>query len=175
MNLEEIFRDRALALVVQAILLIAAVIYTSQGGPDIFIVLSITTILALYVLQVFNRRFRYYFPVNNFFVKNTKMADTYMLYVLTFIAFFFFLMGLTHKMLYAVILSLTIILPGPIWRLWISKKLLSNFESDIKKEEYIISLITCPACGGNAVQVGSFCERNVAIAVGRCLDTTVRL
>jgi len=170
MNPEGIFKDKALALIVQGILLFAAIIYTTHGGPNIFIILCITTLLTLYVLQAFNRRFRYYFPINVLFHKNTKRYDTYTLYVLTLLAFFFFLMGLVHNIVLGVILSLIIVLPRPIWLLFISKRIASDIEHDLKREDPIVSLVQCPYCGKDAIQVGSFLEGNRAIAVGKCLN-----
>jgi hypothetical protein len=169
MRPEGIFKDKALALVVQGVLLFAAVIYTTHGGPNIFIVLCITTLLTLYVLQALNRRFRYYFPIQGFFRKNTKKQDTYILYGLTFLAFFFFLMGLTHSVILGVILSLIIVLPGPIWFLFFSKIVSSDIEKEFKEEDPVVALTHCPNCGKDAIQVGSFLEGNKAIAVGKCL------
>ena len=134
MSPESIFKDKALALVVQGVLLFAAVIYTTHGGADPFIVLCITTLLTLYVLQALNHRFRYYFPIQGFFRKNTKKQDTYILYGLTFLAFFFFLMGITHNVILGVILSLIIVLPGPIWFLFVSKRIASDIEKSLKRK-----------------------------------------
>jgi hypothetical protein len=103
MSPEGIFKDKALALVVQGILLFSAVIYTTHGGPNLFIILCITTLLTLYILQALNHRFRYYFPIQGFFRKNTKKQDTYILYGLTFLAFFFFMMGLTDNAIFGVL------------------------------------------------------------------------
>jgi len=169
MSPEGIFKDKALALVVQAVLLFAAVIYTTHGGPNIYIVLCITTLLTLYVLQALNHRFRYYFPINGFFRKNTKRQDTYILYGLTILAFFFFLMALTNSIILGLFLSLIIVLPGPIWFLFISKRVACDIEKEFKSEDPIISLTHCPNCGKDAIQVGSFLEGNKAIAVGKCL------
>ena len=169
MSPEGIFKDKASALVVQGVLLFAAVIHTTHSGPNFFIILSITTLLTLYVLQALNRRFRYYFPINGFFRENTKRKDTYSLYILTFLAFFFFLMGLTHSIPLGIFLSLIILLPGPIWFLFFSKGVASDIESEFKKKDYIVSFIHCPYCGAYAVQVGSFIEGKRAIACGKCL------
>ena len=169
MSPEGIFKDKALALVVQGVLLFAAVIHTTHGEPNFFIVLSITILLSLYVLQALNRRFRYYFPINGFFRKNTKRKDTYILYVLTFLAFFSFLMGLTHSISLGIFLSLIILLPGPIWFLFFSKGVASDIESEFKKKDFIVSSIHCPYCGADAVQVGSFKEGNRAIRCVKCL------
>jgi hypothetical protein len=170
MSPEEIFEDKAVALVVQGILLLSAVIYTTHGGPNLFIVLCITTLLTLYVLQALNHRFRYYFPIQGFFRKNTKKQDTYILYGLTFLSFFFFLMGVTHSVILGATLSLVIILPGPIWYLIFSKRISLYIERQFKKEDFVFALTHCPNCGKDAIQVGSFLEGNKAIAFVKCLE-----
>lgn len=170
MNPGDIFKDKALALIIQGVLLLASVIYTTHGGPNIFIVLCITTLLTLYVLQAFNPRFRYYLPIQGFFRKNTKNLDTYILYGLTILSFFFFLMGLTHNAILSVILTLIIILPGPAWFLFFSKKISFVIEEQFKREDPVVALTHCPNCGKEAIQVGSFIEGNKAIALIKCIN-----
>lgn len=165
-----IFKDKSLAIIVQGILLFASVIYTTHGGPNIFIVLCITTILTLYVLQAFNHRFRYYLPIQAFFQKNTKKQDTFILHGLTVLSFFFFLMGLTNNPILSVILTLIIILPGPIWFFFFSRKISAGIEEQFKREDPVVALINCPNCGKDAIQVTSFIEGNKAIAILKCIN-----
>ncbi len=144
MSPEEIFKDKAVALAVQGVLLLSAVIYTTHGGPNIFMILCIATLLALYFLQALNHRFRYYFPVSLFFSKKTTRIDTYILYGLTFLAFSFFFAGLTHKFHFGLLLSLVIFLPGIAWHCWGKKWVASDIELEFKDEDYIVSIIACP-------------------------------
>lgn len=169
MSPEEIFKDKSVALIVQGILLLVAVVYATHGEPNIWVILCIATLLTLYILQALNHRFRYYFPINTFFQKETRRIDTYLLYGLTFLAFFFFLAGLTHSIILGFCISIIVLSAGPLWRLYGAKLVSSDIESQFKQNDPVVSWIRCPYCGGEAVQVAAFISGNVAIAKGKCL------
>lgn len=165
----DIFKDKSIALIVQGILLFIAIIYTTHGSPNIYVILSIVTLLSLYILQAINHRFRYYFPINTFFQKDTKRVDTYILYFLTFLAFFFFLTGITHSKIIGFFLSVIIFLPGLLWYRYMAKHIALDIQSDFKQKDPVVSFVSCPFCGEGAVQVASFVSGNKAIAIGKCL------
>jgi hypothetical protein len=165
----DIFKDKSIALIVQGILLFIAIIYSTHGGPNIFVVLSIVTLLSLYILQAINHRFRYYFPINTFFQVETKKVDTYILYLLTFVAFFFFLTGITHSIILGFSLSIIILSPGPLWYFYVAKHIALDIQTDFKKKDPVVSYVSCQFCGGEAIQVASFISGNKAIAIGKCV------
>lgn len=122
----------------------------STVGPNIAAIVTVVIILSLFVLQSINHRFYYYFPNNKFTGTETKSIDTYILYGMTFAAFFTFIWGVSNSLVIGIISSAFIIFPSFLWRMFIFQKVRDRIAENLSKEN-IVQITQCPNCGGKAV------------------------
>ena len=157
------------SITVQGVLLTSSVLYLEHGGANIAVIATVVFILSLFVLQSINHRFYYYFPGNKFIGTETKSIDTYILYGMTFAAFFTFIWGVSNSLVIGVISSVFIIFPGFLWRMFIFQKVRDKIAENLSKENKV-KFIRCPNCGGKAILGRKVFKWNQGYEIVECLD-----
>ena len=157
------------AITVQGVLLASSVLYIEQGGSSLPVIFTVVILLSLFVLQAINHRFFYYFPGNRFAGKETKNLDTNILYCMTFLAFLFFIWGVSHSFVVAIISTAVIIFPGFLWKKFMYQKIRDNIAEKLRTEN-IVEIIPCPKCGKKAVIGKKVFQWNQGYQIVECID-----
>ena len=157
------------SITIQGVLIASSVLYLKHEGPNLLIILAIAFILCLFVLQAINHRFYYYFPGNKFAHEQTKDIDTYILYLLTFLAFLCFLWGVSHSLILSICLTVFTVLPGFFWKIFMYKRVRQRITNRLRNKNYI-QFIECPYCGAKAIRGRRIFRWNKGYQIIECLE-----
>ncbi len=167
--LEEFIDKKYPSITVQGVLLASSVLYLEHGGANLAVIFTVVILLSLFVLQSINHRFFYYFPGNRFTGKETKNLDTYILYIMTFLAFLSFVWGVSHSFMVAIISTAVIILPGFLWKKFMYERVRDRIAEKLRTEK-IVEIIPCPKCGAKAVLGKKVFKWNLGYQVVECIN-----
>ena len=95
-NIFDTSRFPFLSLKIQGAILAVDVFLIAQGIKNIYLCVSILTIVVLFILQLINRRFLLLFPKFGWVDVKSESIDTYLLYFLIFLSTAFTLLGIFH-------------------------------------------------------------------------------
>ncbi len=137
------------SVTIQGVLLGTNLLLFEQSTQNIFYIISIIILLALFFLQAVNHRFYYFFPVNKFMGKVTYHIDTIILYVMVLLAFLFTIFGLTNSYKYTAFATGFIVLPPFAWLLYVYPILRKKIADKLSKEDSVFQ-VACPQCKNQA-------------------------
>jgi predicted RNA-binding Zn-ribbon protein involved in translation (DUF1610 family) len=175
MMFKESHGEKYPAIIVQSTITAASILYLSEGGKSIPILVSLTIVLSLFVFQAFSKRFRYDFPFNQFMMVQTRDVDTYALYGLTFLSVLFFMWGVLDSILWSIVSALAITVPGYFWgkkgQPWISNRVTNKLLGIGRKDvTQIVPQEICPNCGSQMSLVRSVIDSRRGEQVKTCLN-----
>ncbi len=146
----EIENKKYASITVQSVILGTNVLLLQHTGPDPFIFISIFIVLSLFALQAINKRFFFYFPINLWANQTTVDWDTYILYGMTFLAFFFLLVAISQNFVIALVATIFIVSVPFVWRIYFYPKVRARIANKLGKGSSV-DYGKCPCCGGKAI------------------------
>jgi hypothetical protein len=144
--IEEIENKKFPSVTIQGVLLGTNLLLFEQCTQNIFYIISIVILLALFFLQAVNHRFYYFFPVNKYMGRMTYHIDTIILYMMILSAFLATIFGLTKSILFTALATVFIICPPLIWRKFIYPTLRKNIAKRLSTKLSKFEA-KCPQCG----------------------------
>lgn len=165
----EISNSKFAAVSVQAFLLAANLFSLKASLNKTSIIISIVLIFSIFVLQALNNRFYLYFPFQEWAKQPTKDWDTYLLYLLTVLAFFFFILGVSDSILFSVVGISIIIIPGIVWKFYFNNKIIIRVVKKLKANP-IIEDFVCPNCKGKATIKYQVIDEREGKKIIHCVD-----
>ena len=153
---------------VQGFILATDVLYLQHKEPNIFIFISMGIVFTLFTMQAINHRFFYYYPQNKFTMTMTYDVDTYILYLMTFLAIFFMLSGIFSITL-AIIGTIIIAFSPFLWRYFGYPWTRNRITKGLKNKVYTLDKI-CPCCGGKLVIKRKVLAWNRGVECWKCLE-----
>jgi len=148
--LENLGQKKYASITVQSVLLATNTLLLGHRDPNIFTILSMVLVLSLFALQAINHRFFYYFPLQTWALRPTPNIDTYILYLLTFLATLFLLLGITDSLSMSLLFTALIVVPPFLWRRFMFQIIRRDIARNLNRRP-LAFYGSCPYCKGEAV------------------------
>jgi len=138
--------ERWASLAIQGIILTANLAFLLTGEHNLYILLSVGILLALFGIQAIRPEFLVLHPKNIFMVESTPSIDTYILRSAILVAIFCFCRGATKSFWLSTVVIFLVLLFPYMWKKYLYKKSWNRIADIlVNKGDYTLDSI-CPVC-----------------------------